>query len=104
MSVGGRSGHSRGVGLVGRGAIEALRGSGPTLAAVGATVIIVQGGGGSPRGTAQRGASMAQHRGSLAIAQQPDPHQVVPGASIGWGCWAPGTGATRTIWIASVVG
>lgn len=45
VGVGGGSGQSRGVWLVGRGAIGALRGSGPAVAAVGATVICVQGGG-----------------------------------------------------------
>lgn len=41
MGVGGGSGHSRGVGLVGWRAIKALGASGPALAAVGATVICV---------------------------------------------------------------
>lgn len=45
MRVGGGSGHSRGVWLVGRGAIGALLDSGPAVAAVAATVICVQGGG-----------------------------------------------------------
>lgn len=39
--VGGGSGHGRGVGLMGRGAIGALGASGPAVAAVGATVICV---------------------------------------------------------------
>lgn len=45
VGVGGGSGQSRGVWLVGRGAVGALRGCGPAVAAVGATVISVQGGG-----------------------------------------------------------
>lgn len=56
MGVGGGSGHGRGVGLVGRGAVETLGGAGPALAAVAATMIRVEGGGGSPGGAAQRGA------------------------------------------------
>lgn len=104
MRVGGRARHGWGVGLVGRGAVGALEGGGPALAAVGAAVIIVQGGGRSPGGAAQRGAGVAQHRGALAIAHQTDPHQVVPGTPIGRGRWAPGDGAAGPIWIASIVG
>lgn len=47
---------------------------------------------------------MAQHRGSLPVAHKPNPHQVVPGASIGWGCWTSRARATRPIWVASIVG
>lgn len=45
VGVGGGSGHSRGVWLVGWGTIGALLGSGPAVAAVGTAVICVQGGG-----------------------------------------------------------
>lgn len=104
VGVGGGSGHSGGVGLVGRGAVEALGASGPALAAVAATVICVQGGGRSPRGATQRGAGVPQNRGSLPVAHQADPHQVVPGTSVSWGCWASGARATRPVRVASAGG
>lgn len=104
VGVGGGPGHSRGVGLVGRGMIKALGAGGPAMAAVAAAVICVQGGGRSPGGTTQRGAGMEQNGGSLPIAHQADPHQVVPGASISWGCWASGARATRPVWVASIGG
>lgn len=45
MGVGRGTGHGRGMGLVGRGAIGPLWACGPALAAVDAALICVQGGG-----------------------------------------------------------
>lgn len=104
VGVGRGSGHRRGVGLVSRGAVGTLRARRPALAAAAAAVICVQGGGGSPRGAAQRGAGVPQHRRSLTITHQPNPHKVVPGASISRGCWTSGARATRPIGVASIGG
>lgn len=45
MGVGGGSGHGGRVGLMDRGAVGAVLAGGPAVAAVGATVVSVQGGG-----------------------------------------------------------
>lgn len=42
---------------------------------------------------------MPQHRGSLPVAHQPDPHQVVPGTAAGWGCGPSRTRGTIPIWV-----